>query len=214
MTITLSHLTDLQRVRIGISDLPDITVGVERSTNSLFWQPVRGGVALPIIDGVAQLDDYEFVPDVENHYRLVFPPEYVPIEELDMQQRIATEVQTADSAGFTAETVVMSVTALLEIGRTYRVKFHGRFGGSTGDTLGGLLREDGLAGTEMSGQVDAVQPGVAGGVFGFEAEFTAVSTGNKTFVVTGRRVSGTAGDMRLEAATTRPAYLYVDYIRG
>ncbi|MPZ27549.1 MAG: hypothetical protein GEV12_14355 [Micromonosporaceae bacterium] len=126
--------------------------------------------------------------------------------------RIATTVVTADSAGFISEIVVMTVVAPLVTGRIYRVKFHGRFGGSSGDTAGGLLREDSVSGTEMTGQVADIQSGVAGGVFGFEAEYTATATGNKTFVVTGRRVSG-AGTDRLEAATTRPAYLYVDFIR-
>lgn len=60
MTIALSYLDDLSRVRIDLSDLPDGVAHVERSTNDLFWETVRGGVELPVVDGVAQLDDYEF----------------------------------------------------------------------------------------------------------------------------------------------------------
>lgn len=72
MTMTLSHLTDLQRVRIALSDRADGTVLVERSATAGFQLPstARGGVALPISGGVGQLDDYEFYADVQNWYRV------------------------------------------------------------------------------------------------------------------------------------------------
>lgn len=71
MTIGLSLNLDLARVQIALSNLPNGTVRVERSTNQLLWHTVRGGVALPIVAGAAALDDYEFAWDVENHYRLI-----------------------------------------------------------------------------------------------------------------------------------------------
>lgn len=46
-------------------------VQVQRSTNGLFWQSVRGGVAVPVVDGQIALDDYEFAADVANTYRVV-----------------------------------------------------------------------------------------------------------------------------------------------
>lgn len=69
MTITLAQLTDLQRVRIDLSNFPNGTAHIERSTNELFYQTVRGGVALPIAGGTGQLDDYEWAADVQNFYR-------------------------------------------------------------------------------------------------------------------------------------------------
>lgn len=73
MTIGLSYLSDLSRVQIALSDLPDGTVLVERSAMSGFQlaETVRGGVELPISSGVGQLDDYEFHADAANYYRIV-----------------------------------------------------------------------------------------------------------------------------------------------
>ncbi|MEU5156743.1 hypothetical protein [Glycomyces sp. NPDC021274] len=70
MTVNLSYNGDLARVLVAISSVPNGTVKVERSTNLLAWFPVRGGVGLPVVAGTAGLSDYEFSPDVENHYRV------------------------------------------------------------------------------------------------------------------------------------------------
>jgi hypothetical protein len=70
MTVNLSYLDDLSRVRISISGFPNGSVSVERSLNQLLWTVVRGGVALPVVDGSAQLYDYEFASDVANFYRV------------------------------------------------------------------------------------------------------------------------------------------------
>ena len=70
MTLSLTHLTDLSRVRVALASHPDGAVHVERSINGLLWSTVRGGVALPVAGGAATLDDYEFLPDVENFYRV------------------------------------------------------------------------------------------------------------------------------------------------
>lgn len=78
MTIAVSYLSDLSRVRIALSGLADGTVLVERSATAGFQLPVtvRGGVTLPISGGVGQLDDYEFYADVQNWYRItpIDPP--------------------------------------------------------------------------------------------------------------------------------------------
>ena len=77
MTISLSYLDDLSRVRVALSDLPDGTVQVQRAANAgatdAIWQRgiVRGGSALPIESGSGQIDDFEFFADVATHYRVV-----------------------------------------------------------------------------------------------------------------------------------------------
>lgn len=70
MTIGLTYNNDLSRVQIELSDRPDGAVHIERSTNQLFWLTVRGGLQLPVSGGMANLDDFEFVPDIENFYRV------------------------------------------------------------------------------------------------------------------------------------------------
>lgn len=70
MTIDLSYNDDLSRVQIALTDIPTGTVTVERSTNNLFWQTVRGASIIPITAGAVSIDDYEFNPDVLNTYRV------------------------------------------------------------------------------------------------------------------------------------------------
>ena len=130
-------------------------------------------------------------------------------------ERIATQVDTADTATFTAETVVSTVTAALVTGRTYRLRFVANFQSSVAaDTVNVRLREDNLTGTTLQGR--RADSAIATAGFGFsgdvEVEYTAVATGNKTFVATGDRSTGT-GVITCEGAAT-PRYLYVDYIRG
>jgi hypothetical protein len=76
MTLALSYLNDLSRVRVALSNRADGTVLVERSATSGFQLSsgtdlaVRGGVELPISGGVGQLDDYNFFADAQNWYRV------------------------------------------------------------------------------------------------------------------------------------------------
>jgi hypothetical protein len=130
-------------------------------------------------------------------------------------ERIATTTVTSDSSTFTTtETEVASVTAALVSGRTYRVRYAARFASTVAaDWLMASVREDSTTGTRLTeDNVISEQSATAGWPVAGEAEYTAASTGDKTFVLTGIRATGT-GTCRLEAATTRPTYLYVDYIR-
>lgn len=132
----------------------------------------------------------------------------------DVNRRIATTVEVTDSATFTTtETTIASVTAALVSGRTYRVRVVTRLGTTVAaDAAIVRLREDNAAGTEMTGiRLEAMSTNLAGNVFTVEAEFTASSTANKTFVATGIRSAGT-GNIFREAATNRPTYLYVEYV--
>lgn len=52
-----------------MSAVPDV-VSVERSVDQVRWTTARGGVAVPVIGGKADLDDYEFTPGVANYYRV------------------------------------------------------------------------------------------------------------------------------------------------
>ena len=132
-------------------------------------------------------------------------------------ERIATQIDTADTATFTTvETVVSTVTAALVSGRTYRVRSVVTYQSDVADDhLNARLREDSVSGTQMTGK--RVRSTLTTGGFGFdgclEAEYTAVSTGNKTFVATGVRSTGT-GNWTGEGLSVQPRYLYVDYIRG
>jgi len=70
VSLNLSYNDDIGRVQIAVTNFPNGTAAVERSTNNLYWQTVRGGAALPVAAGAAAVDDFEFSPDVENFYRV------------------------------------------------------------------------------------------------------------------------------------------------
>ena len=132
-------------------------------------------------------------------------------------ERIATTVVSSDSSTFTStEVSLATVVAPVVAGRTYRVRAVGQFGSTvSNDRVSPRIRQDSVAGSEMVGtNIDITAGGITfGWPFDIEAEFTAGTTENKTFVLTGDRSSG-SGNCHLEAASTRPTFLYVDYIRG
>lgn len=133
-----------------------------------------------------------------------------------MVKRIATQVQTTDSATFTALTSVATVTAALVNGKTYRIRWVGHLGTTVANDEAQIsIYETSIAGTELQswGRFQLPNAGVAGNYFEMECEYTAGATGNQVFVGAGQRITGT-GNLRREADTTRPMYLYVDYVRG
>lgn len=132
-------------------------------------------------------------------------------------ERIATDAQVTDSANVgTTEAVVQSATASLVNGRTYRVRFYSGINGDVNNIqYNAILRQDNLAGTAIDVHRKRIE--VTGSSIGWhcvlESYFTAVATGNKTFVVTLQRVSG-SGNVWREAGTNHPSRLYVEYISG
>lgn len=132
-------------------------------------------------------------------------------------ERIATEVQTVDSAGFTAETVIMTVVAPVVTGRTYLVRGYVSVASETdNDDVQLRIREDSISGNQL--QEDGFElthdlQSTRGQHQVIEAEYTADATENKTFVVTAELAAGT-GDLRREAAANKPSYLYLNYVEG
>lgn len=131
-------------------------------------------------------------------------------------QLIASSAATSDSSNFTTtEVVVMTVNASLVSGRVYSIWAGPTFHSSVdGDVVHTQLREDSVSGTVRDRTDDyiRVSPAAIDKTVLFSL-YTAVSTGTKTFVVTGDRVAGT-GNCRLEADTIRPAYMLVRYESG
>ncbi len=129
-------------------------------------------------------------------------------------ERIATAIRTTSTGTFTStETQSDTVTAALINGRTYKIAWWGLPTSSVaGDAALIRVREDNLTGTLL--QAGRVHIGAATGFAAyFEVHYTAAATGDKTFIVSGQRSSGT-GNISLAAASTQPSHLYVDYISG
>lgn len=139
-----------------------------------------------------------------------FTPEPTPT-------RIGTGVETADSATFTAETVIGTVTGDLVLGRTYLLRANAQLGSTViNDTVLTRIREDNIAGTLIYANTGQVYTTANVPVLVMnETHFTAVATGSKTFVVTAQRLTGT-GNIRREATPDPgwPQYFYIDYVSG
>jgi hypothetical protein len=131
-------------------------------------------------------------------------------------ERIATTTNNSDSSTWTTTAVETdSVTAALVTGRLYMIRWYGGLVTTVGGDVALMrMREDDTSGTVLNERNFYLGTTATGG-FGFsmEAEFTAVSTGNKTFVVTGLRNGGT-GTHHADATANRARYLYVNYISG
>lgn len=126
--------------------------------------------------------------------------------------------RTSSSGNFTTtEGVVDSVTAALVAGRKYEVTWATAVLSSVAaDTAFVRLREDSLAGTQMNiMRISIPATGGAGSRFParITAPYTATTTGNKTFVGTLVRASGT-GNITVQAAATYPVEMWVTYISG
>lgn len=131
-------------------------------------------------------------------------------------ERIATTTSTSDTATFTTtETVIDTVTAALVTGRTYQVRWAGGVASTVNDTaVLARIRDTNLVGTTLQERNVPVTTTSSSGVpVNIEAEYTAVATGNHTFVTTGLRNGGT-GTLLGEGALTHPRYLYVNYLSG
>jgi hypothetical protein len=73
MTVTLTYDPTLARVIISCNSLgAAVTALVERSTDQITWVTVRGGIDVTVTAGAfaRPVDDYEFVPNVQNFYRV------------------------------------------------------------------------------------------------------------------------------------------------
>lgn len=73
MTVTLDYDDTLGRVIINANGLgAAVSATVERSVDLVRWTVVRGGDTMPVAGGlIAPLNDYEFIPNVLNTYRVV-----------------------------------------------------------------------------------------------------------------------------------------------
>lgn len=78
MSLSLTYLDDLSRIRIRGTDLTGNDVHVQRSTDRIRWTTVRGGEAVQLSSRSFTLDDYEFIPGVANYYRAV--PNRAPLD--------------------------------------------------------------------------------------------------------------------------------------
>lgn len=125
--------------------------------------------------------------------------------------RIGRALEDTDSASFTAETAIATLTVPLVSGRLYWIRLVTRLGTDvTGTTATVRVREDSVAGNELIGDIMpwGMSSSNAGNLWIVEGEYTAAATGTKTFVATAARAAGT-GVVRREAGANHPTILTV-----
>lgn len=130
-------------------------------------------------------------------------------------QRIATSARTASVGTFTVETVIDTVVAPLIAGKTYILTWYGRLFKDVADGIARFrIREDSISGTVLAitqlyttVTINQSFPTI------IKVQYTATATGDKTFVTTSNRQTGT-GNLTAQAAADAVAYFYVDYVEG
>lgn len=137
------------------------------------------------------------------------------VESLPVPYRVATTEETTNSGAIgTTETTVISVTGALITGKRYRIRIAFPVQASVNGDDGVVnIREDSATGTLLTTYAFDVPIAARVEPVILEVEFPAASTGNKTFVATLDTIVG-AGTMTMVASAARPAYMYVDYVRG
>ncbi|WP_162959150.1 hypothetical protein [Micromonospora tulbaghiae] len=113
--------------------------------------------------------------------------------------------------------MIDSITVPVVAGRTYKIRWTVAWGSTVaGDTVFSRIREDAVGGAQLQiMRINITATGGAGTRWDgtVEAEYTATVTGNKTFVGTGTRATGT-GNINAKAAADFPIRLYVEYVSG
>lgn len=130
-------------------------------------------------------------------------------------ERIAGTLRTSSSGNITTtETTVDTVTAPLVSGRTYGIWWFSQAQSSVAaDTAVARLREDNSTGTRMTIKRMAIPESGQNYQIAHYGEYVAVSTGDKTFVGTLTRGSGT-GNITSPASSTSLCSIYVEYVSG
>lgn len=122
----------------------------------------------------------------------------------------ATAVTAAGSSYTSAETLFATVTIAVVTGVTYAITADFAISTSLANDIDfPRIREDSISGTQLQGK-NLIMPTVAGSGYPghLYAEYVAVGTGNKSFVLTGNRIVGTGAHTQQAAANT-PNYLKV-----
>lgn len=131
----------------------------------------------------------------------------------DVAVRVATGTATASSSTWTTgDTQLITATGTVVAGQTYKINCIMNIQASpAGDTLICRIREDTITGNQIDGKL--LTPASAGGTgypINLYAEWTASTTGSKTFVASAQRSTGTASTYRLIATSQEVSFLIVD----
>lgn len=148
-----------------------------------------------------------------DHFQTMATSIDTAIGALPLCRRVGENLNTASTGTFTTtETITDSITINLISGKEYELLFDGNFNSSVAnDAVQVKLREDNVTGTELNETSVGLPVNslwFRGTVVGI---YTAVATGAKTLVATGKRVSGT-GNITRQGGATLPSLLRVNQV--
>lgn len=128
-------------------------------------------------------------------------------------QGTTTTITAATATSSTVETVWATWTASVISGQTYEIEaMYSVKTSVAGDGSLERIREDSLTGNQLQGVTVPLPGTISGGNPAYiRAEYTAASTGTKTFVLTAIRNGGT-GVHNLQASSSSPATFRVQPI--
>lgn len=133
----------------------------------------------------------------------------------DVAVRVATVPLSANSAAWTTaeSAALISATAALTNGSVYKLQLFTHVQSTvTTEPAQIRIREDNATGTQVAITQTFCGTTSGNGFFVYiYAEYTAVATANKVFVVTGQRNGGSASQT-LVASPTKVSYLTIDRI--
>lgn len=124
--------------------------------------------------------------------------------------QVGTTYNNTSSGTFTAaETITDSITVAVVAGRTYQIEHTGSWRSTVAnDVIDSWIHEDNLAGTILQRNRAAIPTASGAKQETLRTQWTAGASGNKTFVVSGQRYSGTGTCSRYGSGTIR-SYLTV-----
>jgi hypothetical protein len=132
--------------------------------------------------------------------------------DLHVMCRTETTKVTANSAGFTAETVLITINNMPVLdGNKYWITGIVTINSTAaGDDIAVRIREDGVAGTQLQLVEDDIISTTLQRTVTIQGEYVATADNtSKDFVITCQRTGG-AGTLNLQASATQPAFAHVE----
>lgn len=128
-------------------------------------------------------------------------------------RRVEVVEDSTASAGFTAETIVETISATLSTGRTYWVLGYQHIASGTDNDLAIMrIRQDDILGgivQQVYHRIEGAGNTSRGFVPWVMGRHVATATGSKTFVYTAQLVTGT-GNLFREGSGAEPNYMIID----
>jgi hypothetical protein len=212
---------DLGTVQIGVngSPAPALTLALADLTALGGTKPVANFASLPTVGRYRGMRCYLIDEATEVVWTGSTWERFASAASYGATRRIATSTRIGNSAGFSSEAVIQTISAVPVVsGRTYRIRWVADVASTAASSTAvesarWRIRDTNLAGAVLQYTHTAIA--MANNDFGavVETEWVAPSTTTKTFVGTCHRAFG-SGTFSCNANANEPSILSVDQVLG